>query len=248
MDLSETIIAAIIGAGATMATAIFQLLRNRAPSEVRPRKNRIRSLLATIVLMLGCIVGGYAWSSLRAVNANEQMRATMQAELTRQFAALSAQQREGAPTGSRPDAGALPVGQSLPGTAESLVQLPPCTPAERADDTAVATCTAHTVHELALCAALPSNAQDTHLQLMVRTLKPDSTWQKREADSPTIGDLHIGDAMPGQSPGSSGRPTCLNVANWSVTEAVLVRLLVDYTLPPKALAEPAVTPITAALK
>ena len=248
MDLSETIIAAIIGAGATMATAIFQLLRNRSPIDVRPRKNRIRSLLATIVLMLGCMVGGYAWSSLRAVNANEQMRSTLQTEFSRQFAALSAQQREGVPTGNNPDAGALPVGHSLPGTAESLVQLPPCTPAEHADDTGVATCTAHTAHDVALCAALPATAQDARLQLMVRTLKPASTWQKRDPDSPTSGDLHVSDAMPEQSLDPTERPVCRTVANWSVTDALLVRLLVDYTLPPKALAEPAITPITASLQ
>ena len=71
MGLSETIVAAIIGALATMATAIVQLIRNRAPSEGRPKKNRVRSLLATVALMIGCIVGGYAWSALRAVSADD---------------------------------------------------------------------------------------------------------------------------------------------------------------------------------
>ena len=53
MDLSETIVAAIIGALATMLTAIFQLVRNRAPEGSKPKKNRMRSLLATIALMIG---------------------------------------------------------------------------------------------------------------------------------------------------------------------------------------------------
>ena len=73
MGLSETIVAAIIGALATMATAIFQLVRNRAPSETRPKKNRVRSLVATIALMIGCIVGGYAWSALRAISMREEI-------------------------------------------------------------------------------------------------------------------------------------------------------------------------------
>ena len=38
MGLSETILAAIIGALATMGTAIFQLIRNRAPSEAPSRR------------------------------------------------------------------------------------------------------------------------------------------------------------------------------------------------------------------
>ena len=94
MGISETIVAAIIGALATMLTAIVQLVRNRAPTDGRPKpkKNRMRSVLATIALMIGCIVGGYAWSSLRAVSAKEELAATMEAEFTKQFAALAARQ------------------------------------------------------------------------------------------------------------------------------------------------------------
>ena len=102
MGISETIIAAIIGALATMLTAIVQLVRNRAPSDGRPKpkKSRMRSLLATVALMIGCIVGGYAWSSLRAVSAKEELAATMEAEFTKQFAALAARQNPEAAAGS----------------------------------------------------------------------------------------------------------------------------------------------------
>ena len=54
----------------------------------------MRSLLATIALMIGCIVGGYAWSSLRAVSAKDDMQATMEAEFTKQFAEFAAHQRQ----------------------------------------------------------------------------------------------------------------------------------------------------------
>ena len=102
MGISETIVAAIIGALATMGTAIFQLVRNRAPSDGRPKpkKNRMRSVLATVALMIGCIVGGYAWSALRAVSAKDDLAATMEAEFTKQFAALAARQN--------PDSGGSP--------------------------------------------------------------------------------------------------------------------------------------------
>ena len=40
MGISETILAAIIGALATMGTAIFQLVRNRAPSDGRPKPRK----------------------------------------------------------------------------------------------------------------------------------------------------------------------------------------------------------------
>ena len=103
MGISETIIAAIIGALATMATAIIQLIRNRAPSDGRPKpkKNRMRSVLATVALMIGCIVGGYAWSALRAVSAKEELTATMQAEFTRQFSEFAARQSQRAAAAAR---------------------------------------------------------------------------------------------------------------------------------------------------
>src|SRR3954467_1320697 len=99
MGLSETILAAIIGAVATMGTAIFQLVRNRAPSDGRPKpkKNRMRSVLATIALMIGCVVGGYAWSAPRAGGAKEELTATLQAEFSRQFAEFAARQTQQPP-------------------------------------------------------------------------------------------------------------------------------------------------------
>ena len=107
MGISETIVASIIGALATMLTAIFQLVRNRAPSDGRPKpkKNRMRSVLATVALMIGCIVGGYAWSSLRAVSAKDELAATMEAEFTKQFAALAARQNPESAAGSMNGAG-----------------------------------------------------------------------------------------------------------------------------------------------
>src|SRR3954469_365498 len=124
MGLSETIVAAIIGALATMGTAIFQLVRNRAPSDGRPKpkKNRMRSALATIALMIGCIVGGYAWSSLRAVSAKEELAATMEAEFTKQFAALAARQNPEAPGGSSSsvaDPTAIPARNGESGVSQS---------------------------------------------------------------------------------------------------------------------------------
>ena len=137
MDLSETIVAAIIGALATMATAIFQLIRNRAPEGSKPKKNRVRSLMATIALIIGCVVGGYAWSSLRAVSAKEELRATMKAEFAEQFAALAARQNE-ARTGESADALRARNGG---GSAESMAQLPPCIVNSNPDEVGPVTCT-----------------------------------------------------------------------------------------------------------
>src|SRR6185295_2637344 len=140
MGLSETIVAAIIGALATMGTAIFQLVRNRAPSETRPKKNRVRSLVATVALMIGCIVGGYAWSALRAISTREEIEQAMDARYQKQFAELVTK------LGAKPDAAAPAGGAAIPasnapGSADAVARLPACRVNAQPDEVGPVLCT-----------------------------------------------------------------------------------------------------------
>jgi hypothetical protein len=235
MGLSETIIAAIIGALATMGTAIFQLVRNRAPSDGRPKpkKNRVRSVLATVALMIGCIVGGYAWSSLRAVSAKDDLRATMEAEFTKQFAALAARQNpEATDLGANPSTDAsgtaIPARNGDTGSAESLAHLPPCKITTQPDEVGPVTCTERVAQPIALCATIPSAAQTTHVRVQSRVPKSESPWLERDAGAPTLGSLRIA-AAPAEYPVSADqRSVCLDVANWSVDDTLAVRVIVEY--------------------
>ena len=162
MGLSETILAAIIGALATMATAIVQLMRNRAPSDGRPKpkKNRMRSMLAIIALMIGCIVGGYAWSALRAVSAKEEIDGHLQAEFARQFAEFAARQTP--TTAQRPTDAAAHADRGAAtaraGSAESVAHLPPCRVTRRPKTRVPPTCTEPPRQTVALCATVPASA------------------------------------------------------------------------------------------
>jgi len=235
MGISETIIAAIIGALATMATAIVQLLRNRAPSDGRPKpkKSRVRSLLATVALMIGCIVGGYAWSSLRAVSAKDDLKATMEAEFTKQFAALAARQNpqsaDAAVNGAEdPSATAIPARNGEAGSAESLAHLPPCKVSTQSDEVGPVTCTDRVAHPIALCASIPSAAHTTKVRVQARVPKSESPWLERDAGAPTLGSLHIA-AAPAEYPISADqRSVCLDVANFSVDDTLAVRVIVEY--------------------
>lgn len=232
MGLSETIVAAIIGALATMGTAIFQLVRNRAPNESRPRKNRMRSLVATIALMIGCIVGGYAWSSLRAVSAKEDLQATMKAEFAEQFASLAAARDKAEAAAAAEAASALQARHGQTGTAESLAQLPACRIDSHPEEVGPVTCSTRSAQVIALCATVPAAAQTTQVRVQSRVPKSEAPWQDREAGAATLGSLHLGEA-PVESPVSADqRSVCLDVANWSVEETLAVRLIVDYTFAP----------------
>ncbi len=256
MGISETIIAAIIGALATMATAITQLIRNRAPSDGRPKpkKNRMRSVLATIALMIGCIVGGYAWSSLRAVSAKEEMRSTMEAEFTKQFAALAARQMLDSPAAGAADGAGHASGSAVAarngdaGSAESLAQLPPCRVNAHPDDVGPVTCTDGAAQTVALCASIPSAAATTNVRVQARVPNSESPWQERDAGAPTLGSLRIAET-PAEHPVSADqRSVCLDVSNWSVEDTLAVRLVVEYEFGPKPGSElTAATPAAASL-
>lgn len=227
MGLSETIVAAIIGALATVTTATIQLVRNRAPEGAKPKKNRMRSLMATIALMIGCVVGGYAWSSLRAVSAKEELRATMRAEFAEQFAALEARQRE--PRELDEDGNAFPARHASDGTAESLVHLPPCRLDAHPDEVGPVTCSDREAQLVALCATVPSASQTTDLRVLARVPKSESPWQERVAGAPTLGSLHIAEAPVEYAVNVEQRSVCVDVSNWGVEDTLAVRLIVDYS-------------------
>lgn len=237
MGLSETIVAAIIGALATMGTAIFQLIRNRAPSDGRPKpkKSRMRSVMATIALMIGCIVGGYAWSALRAVSAKEELRLTMQEEFTRQFTEFAARQNlPPAPTSGAEAAAALAASNGQAGSAESLAQLPPCRISAQTAEAGPVTCSESIAHTVALCAAVPAKSQTTNVRVQARVPKSESPWEERDAGAATLGSLHIAAATTETAVSPDLRAVCLGVANHSVQDELAVRLIVDYSFAPAA--------------
>lgn len=232
MGLSETIVAAIIGALATMGTAIFQLVRNRAPSETRPKKNRIRSLVATVALMIGCIVGGYAWSALRAVSMREEIEQAMDARYQKQFSELLAK------LGAKPSPAPLAEGTNIParngqsGAAEAVVRLPACRVSTQPDDVGPVLCTEQVAQRVELCAAVPSAARTTNVRLEARVPNSTEAWMARDAGAATVGSVHV-NGEPAEYPNSADqRSVCLDVSNWSVTDTLAVRITVDYDFAP----------------
>ena len=235
MGLSETIVAAIIGALATMVTAIIQLIRNRAPSDSRPKKNRTRSVLATIALMIGCIVGGYAWSALRAQSAKQEMQAAMRAELA-EFARQS--QQAAAAAKAEGEAGArIAARNGQAGAAESLAHLPPCRINASPDEVGPVTCTESVAQQIALCAAVPAASHTTNVRVQARVPKSEAGWEERDAGATTLGSLRIGAAANEYPVSPELRSVCLDVSNWSVEDTLAVRLIVEYGFPSPASSE-----------
>jgi hypothetical protein len=242
MGLSETIVAAIIGALATMATATIQLLKNRASAEGRPKKNRIRSTFALFALVLGAMVGGYFWSELRAVGAREEI-AALRADLKLAAKNEAATPAADAPAPGQPGAPhpalATRVGETA--SAESVAHLPPCRVTPQAEEAGPTPCTASLATVIAVCATVPSATHTKAVHVHSRVPMSDEPWLERDSGAPTLGSLHIAESYTEYPTSADRRAVCLDVSNWSVEETLAVRLVVDYTFGP-----PPVTELTAA--
>ncbi|HET9473537.1 MAG TPA: hypothetical protein VFO82_06565 [Steroidobacteraceae bacterium] len=236
MGLSETILAAIIGALATMATAIVQLLRNRAPAESRPKKNRVRSTFSIVVLVLGAMVGGYFYSELKSVSAREEI-AALRADL--KLAARSQADAEAASVAAQSPDAANAASSATPlatrhgeaGRAESLAHLPACRVTQQAEDAGPTACTESVAAKIALCALVPSGSQTTTVHVEARVPMSDSPWMPADAGATQLGNLHVA-AQHTEYPASpEKRSVCLDVSNWSVEDTLAVRVVVDYAYP-----------------
>jgi hypothetical protein len=216
-------------------------VRNRAPSETRPKKNRVRSTFAIIVLVTGAMVGGYFWSELRAVGAKEEIAALRaDLKLAAREATVSA---ESAGSSDRPatppaaDGAMKPARLADAGSAASVVHLPPCRVTAQAEEAGPTACTAALATTIAVCAIVPASAHTSAVRLQARVPKSETEWLERNAGADTLGDLHIAAASTEYPASVDKRSVCLDVANWSVDDTLAVRVIVDYDAGPSATSE-----------
>jgi hypothetical protein len=234
MGLSETILAAIIGALATMLTAIIQIMRNRAPVETRPKKNRVRSTFAIVVLVLGAMVGGYFYSELKSVSAREEI-AALRADL--KLAAQATTEAAAIPTAPAGDAaaagasGTVSTRHAEAGSAESVAHLPPCQVTKQAADAGPTACNESLATQIALCALVPSGSRTAAVHVEARVPLSDTPWMAADAGATTLGNLHISPQATEYPASPEKRSVCLDVSNWSVEDKLAVRVIVDYAFP-----------------
>src|SRR5678815_3088689 len=113
MGLSETILAAMIGAVATASRALFQLFMAWRPRTVdsRPKKGTTaRSLLSILALMVASAAGGFLYSEFLKQRNAEDLRA-MRDELKDMRALIAEGRDQGHTSGA---AATQPAGAVMP--------------------------------------------------------------------------------------------------------------------------------------
>jgi hypothetical protein len=250
MGLSETILAAMIGAVATVSGALFQIFtafkaKNRI--DPRPRKgSTMRSILAVLALMIASAAGGFLYSEFLKERTGEDMRAMRQElkELTALIAQGKDQAKVAAAAANTPEAkaDASPInldGQGALDTVESVVYVPAC----RRNDVAAA-CGEGDAQRIALCGTVPSYSRVDRIDLFVQPDAVQRPWeQHRVAFEQDLGGARFTGKSFEYAQGEELKAVCVNFMHWSSEHPHIARILVQYGFGDAP--APSLTPVSA---
>jgi hypothetical protein len=241
MGVSETIVAAMIGAIATVTTALFQIFgafRAKGKVEAKPRRGTaLRSTLAVMALMVASAAGGFLYSELLKQRHSEDIRA-MRQELRELKDLTAAATRTKEPTSAMaaapappPDTSIRPASFEAEGSvAESVVYVPAC----RAQIVG-AQCQEVDAQRVALCGTIPSYAEVHSLDLFVQPDAVQNPWeQHRVLFEQDLGGARFTGKSFEYAQGEEQKAVCVNFMHWSSEHPHIARLTVQYGFGPGA--------------
>lgn len=233
MGLSETILAAMIGAVATVSAALFQLVmawRSRSKVDTRAKKGTAaRSILSILALMVASAAGGFLYSEFLKQRNAEDMRA-MRDEL-KDLRALIAQGRD---QGHSSDAAAtqpadavMPIsmtGEGVEDTVESIAYVPAC----RRTDSATA-CAEADAQRIALCGTVPAYARVDRIDLFAQPDAVQHSWESHKASlEQDLGGARFTGKSFEYAQANELKAVCVNFMQWSSEHPHIARIVVQY--------------------
>lgn len=237
MGLSETILAAMIGAVATVSAAIFQLVmawRSRSKVDSRPKKGTAaRSVLSILALMTASAAGGFLYSEFIKQRNVEDMRA-MRDEL-KDLRSLIAQGRDpihlaDAP-GAQPAGMVMPIGlesvedaEGVEDAVESIAYVPAC----RRTDAATA-CAEADAQRIALCGTVPAYARVDRIELFAQPDAVQHSWESHRATvEQDLGGARFTGKTFEYAQANELKAVCVNFMQWSSEHPHIARIVVQY--------------------
>ena len=238
MNLSEPVIAAMIGASATITAATVQLVtawrRHSSDGDRRKNKGAARSLIMLLLIVLSSAVAGYAYSQYRSEEAREDTQALrldmrQQLHLLETTTAKLEQIRLNAVTGVDGQY-SVERRRGAEGVA-ALVQIPPCKASQQPNNSQRPGCTEVDALRVAVCAVIPAKAQVSGVDLFVRPDDSQQPWSEaRVSAGQEAGSAKFIDA-PLERVIEDGKQVCNSFASWSSDKGRTGRVVVRYTLP-----------------
>jgi hypothetical protein len=241
MDLthvSDSVLAALIGAGATMLGALIQLrlswrkeMKERERGQPITRKSRRGPVLVVFALMIAAAVGGFALSQY-LISLREGDRDALRADLQSKLSEINAtanrleqtrlnERQQIEAEARRSDA----AHQGDEGAAASVV-VGPCKPEGVPGDRRE--CTEQSAMRVSLCARVPAAATVKEVQLYTR-LDDSKAWaDSRVQPGQDAGQARFAEKTAERPDADSARQVCADFVNWSGEKSRQARILVKY--------------------
>jgi hypothetical protein len=241
MSFSDSVLAAMIGAGATLFTALLNLrlswkkeLKERERGQPITKKTRRGPVLAIFLLMLACAIGGFAFSQYLMAQGESEAR-DLQAELRATLSEISAVAKRleqvSADKRGKPDA---PVQRSESQRPREegvtvVAGVAPCKP--RQSKKSAPPCAEQDAAQVSVCAQVPLAAQVKDVALYTRFQDSQQPWSESAvAPGQDAGQARFQDKYFEQPDGAATKQVCSHFANWNGEKARLARIVVKYAL------------------
>jgi hypothetical protein len=239
MNFTEPVIAALIGATATVVTAFVQLrvagkkqAAERAAGKTVPARSGSR-WLAILGLMLAAAVGGYAFSEYQSYHErqdNKVLREEMHTRMRELSEAALRFERAGTERNGQSESevrAALERRRGADGVA-AVFGVPPCRGAQVGFAQAPAPCAENDALRTSVCVAIPPSAVPTEVQVFSRLEDSVQPWSEvrmqpgQESSSARFADTFFERATP------DGKEICQQFLHWNSQKGRLARILVKY--------------------
>jgi hypothetical protein len=239
--LSEPVVAAMIGAIATVITALIQLriswrkeIRERERGQPITKKSRRGPVMVVFALLIAAAVGGFALSqyfvSLRTED-RDALRADLQSKLSeinatalRLAEARMNERKQIESEVQRADASR----QGEEGAAASVV-VAPCKP--EGVPGARQECTEQSALRVTVCASIPAAATVKEVQLYIRYEDAKQPWAEARAQpGQEIAQARFAGKYSERPDDGGAKQICQGFANWSHDRSRLARIVVKYAL------------------
>jgi hypothetical protein len=235
IPISDGVIAALIGAMATMATAFFQLIASGRKQTAESRAKRKTPWLLIFALMLASAVGGFAYSEFRNW-AREDKTDQLRAEVTKltQLAALTGQPK--VVSDGNPFAGsAIPLPTAMAGTPgteqtrDAMVSLPACKGTQVGFAAERPKCAEGDALHATVCVPVPANAQIKGVELFARTDDSQQPWaDARVTPQSPVNNGRLDEKYTERTEFDGTRQVCQGIAHWDSEKGRSMRLLVRF--------------------
>ena len=239
MNLSDPVMAALIGATATFITAMFQLLinaRRQAAERAagKPVSRKSGTWLAIFALMLAAAVGGHALAQYQIFRDREDgkaLRQEMQAKLRDLGDAAARLERAGSQRNDQSESEAKMAAERRRGNdgIAAVMELPPCPVAQTGADAPVG-CTESNAVRASVCVTIPAAAVVTEVQVFTRLEDAQISWMDAIVQpGQDLGAARFVDAFYERAHGDT-KEVCQRFAHWNSQKGRSARILVKYAL------------------